>query len=386
MSMMKRTLHIEGIGIDTLLSRLQQEGFTLRQIRQVSRNAIEADCDYDCFDTVQSLIAERGFSAHELPPHGITQHFFFIKQRCTLFFAALLLLSLIIFSLQFIWHIEITGAGVYLGEVRSYLREASIAPGTRRSEMDLDIVCKELTWRLPQVAWVRARHQGLTLRIEITQGTPSPVIENQGGNGHLIAAQDGVIQSIAVYAGTAAVKVGDTVRAGDVLIYGHERAGNETLVPVRARGSVIARTFVTASAAASADGFTVERTGNSAQHYAIASPIGCLSLTEKPAYLTSEIENERIVLGGAWLPVWLEQQTVYEIALSPAAHDEAALKAEAGRLAMQKLLFTCGGKDEIIDKWLDYSMIEGGNILATVTAEVRTDIASFSPATPDEEI
>ena len=50
---------------------------------------------------------------------------------------------------------------------------------------------------------------------------------------------------------------------------------------------------------------------------------------------------------------------------------------------MQKLLTFCVGSDEIIDKWLDYSMIEGENILATATAELLVDIGRFLPESSD---
>ena len=52
----------------------------------------------------------------------------------------------------------------------------------------------------------------------------------------------------------------------------------------------------------------------------------------------------------------------------------AGAKAEAGALAMQNLLFTCTNDDEIIDKALNFSMIEGDNITVTATAEVLRDI------------
>ena len=61
----------------------------------------------------------------------------------------------------------------------------------------------------------------------------------------------------------------------------------------------------------------------------------------------------------------------------------AGERVEISRLAMQKLLSQVSRNDEIIDKWLDYSMIEGGIILATATAEILTELSEFSPQTPD---
>ena len=96
-----------------------------------------------------------------------------------------------------------------------------------------------------------------------------------------------------------------------------------------------------------------------------------------------ETEAERLYPIAAWLPIWVERQTIYEVALEENPRDEQALQHESGRLAMQKLLTFCGGSDEIIDKWLDYSMIEGGNIMAVATAEMQMEIGRFLPISPE---
>jgi hypothetical protein len=44
--------------------------------------------------------------------------------------------------------------------------------------------------------------------------------------------------------------------------------------------------------------------------------------------------------------------------------------AQAAFLALKQALIT----DEIVDKWINFSMIEGDNILVTATAEVHRDI------------
>ena len=64
----------------------------------------------------------------------------------------------------------------------------------------------------------------------------------------LVAACDGVIVSVNAQSGEAAVEAGDTVRKGDVLIRGEERAGAEETRGISARGEVVARTWVEAEA------------------------------------------------------------------------------------------------------------------------------------------
>ena len=201
--------------------------------------------------------------------------------------------------------------------------------------------------------------------------------------GNIIAAKDGVIDRIQVYAGTPAVRPGDTVRKGDILIHGYEKRGNDATVPVRARGKITARVYLQESAAGHALGYISERTGRSAERFVLGLPFFRFSFSKEPDYLSSERETEVLHLTNVFLPVWVEKETIYEIALHEEASDISAVKAEISRLAMQKLLSQVSRNDEIIDKWLDYSMIEGGIILATATAEILTELSEFSPQTPD---
>ena len=143
------------------------------------------------------------------------------------------------------------------------------------------------------------------------------------------------------------------VREGDVLIYGRERGKDESFTPVRASGRVTARVWKSASAVLSGTQTQSIRTGRSMQRMVIACPFYRYALQSEPEYLTAETEAERLYPIAAWLPLWVERQTIYEVALEESPRDEQALQHESGRLAMQKLLTFCGGSDEIIDKWLD---------------------------------
>ena len=125
----------------------------------------------------------------------------------------------------------------------------------------------------------------------------------------------------------------------------------------RASGRITARVWKSASAVLSGTQTQSIRTGRSMQRMVIACPFYRYALQAEPEYLTAETEAERLYPIAAWLPIWVERQTIYEVALEENPRDEQALQHESGRLAMQKLLTFCGGSDEIIDKWLDYSMI-----------------------------
>lgn len=376
-------IRLQGLGADKQLLRLQQMGYTLFDIQKAAPDTLDFGYDAAAGRDLHAYLTDRGFIVTPLPPRGTARRLRLLKSLLPLavfFLSAMLALSL---AARCIWRIEITGAGPYIGEVRAFLREENICEGCLIRRIDPQSLSEKLTFRLPRVAWVRVSLCGLTLSVEITQGVPAPDTHSSSGNGHIIADRDCVIEALHVYAGTAAVQTGDAVKAGDVLIYGHERAQNGTLRPVRARGKITGCSYLTETVRISALSLQSCRTGKSTKMLYLALPFLRLPLSPSPQYLTSEYESVFLPLGGAWFPLQIEKRTVFELYLQPDDADTVSIKEEGARLALQNLLIHCGEHDEIIDKWLYYSMIEGGILSATVTALIRTQIGLFSPETPE---
>ncbi len=375
--MIKKGYSISGMGLERLLETLKKQQIPLYDVKRTAARTLQLYTAIQQSAQVEETAAQLGFVIKALPARGAAQRLEALKRQKLLPIFALIMLFLLLGALRFVWHVEISGAGIYLGEVRSFLAEQRIVPGIPKSAVNIQALCDALLYRLPRVTWVRAEIRGLTLHVDITQGTPAPTLESNDGNGSIVAARDGVIEEIRVYSGTAAVKPGDTVRAGDVLIQGWEHGSDDTPMPVRARGTVRARVWYSAQATAPAAEIISLPTGNIAQRQAISSPWFCCYREEAPAYLTSDHETARIPIGGVWLPVWRETTTYTEVALEKGARDLQAAQAEAGTLAMRRLLRLCGENDEMIDKWLDYSMIDGETILASATMEVITEAGRF---------
>ncbi|MBQ7520015.1 MAG: hypothetical protein IJU12_06830, partial [Clostridia bacterium] len=85
--------------------------------------------------------------------------------------------------------------------------------------------------------------------------------------------------------------------------------------------------------------------------------------------------------GGVWIPLWLERKTYTEVALERYRRPLTDLQAESGLAAMQKIYSLCDSKDEIIDKTINFSMIEGETVIADAYAELLTEIGRTVPQT-----
>ena len=105
-------------------------------------------------------------------------------------------------------------------------------------------------------------------------------------------------------------------------------------------------------------------------------PFFSFSFQDTPDYLQWDLEIEESNLGGAWLPVRLIRERYWEAAVEENLRNPEEIRREAGKAALQMLEKTFPDED-FVDKWVDYSMIEGDAMIATATAEMERDIARY---------
>ena len=102
------------------------------------------------------------------------------------------------------------------------LEEAGLAVGDRWSRIDRDGVETALLSSSSHIGWVSITRTGAVAHVKVREKTKfrgEPVAE-EDGYANIVAAFDCVIEEITVVRGFAVVSVGDTVRAGDLLISG----------------------------------------------------------------------------------------------------------------------------------------------------------------------
>ena len=383
MSRLRQSYLIRGLGLESLLNQAQKKGIPLYDICREGRS-MRFSVPYAQHAEFEALCQALGFSPEKLPAQGGLKRLQQLSKRRSLLCLSIVSLAVLWGLLQFIWRIEVTGAGIYTGEINRYLLENHIQTGIFKRSLQTEKICNDLMYLLPKLTWVRTSVQGTTLRIEATQGTSLAGTAVGLQTGDLVASQDGIIAKIDVFSGTACVKRGDTVRKGDVLIRGEE-AGiyHESKAAVHAAGRVMARVWKQESADISMRAMESHETGRTVTAVNIATPWKVLHRAEEPSYLTYDRDISVLPIVGVWVPIWEETITYQEVSLEPVLRDSEEAKAEAGLLAMEKLVTSCNKSDEIIDKRLNFSMIEGDTIHATATAELIADIGLFVPQTSD---
>lgn len=133
---------------------------------------------------------------------------------------AIFVLLMLISSL-FIWKITIDGNYSYsTNQIESFVNKQNIKEGIFKNKVDSNKLEKAIRKEFDDISWVCAEVKGTNLIIHIKENYITEISVTEDEPYDIVANCDGIITSILVRQGSAMVKVGDTVKKGDILISG----------------------------------------------------------------------------------------------------------------------------------------------------------------------
>lgn len=363
---------VTGLSMERLLNRCVQEGIRLFNVRRCSVRVVCASASPADYAALCAFAAERGWSVTVRRSAGVTRLGGVARKRALLACGAAAFLALCWYASSCLWFVEISGAGAYEAEIGRILAEQNARPGRFAPLVSTTEIARQIERELPGVSWAGVYRSGVTLRVQCVAADTAETGEIAGKN--IVAARDGVVHTVVCSAGTPKVRPGDAVRAGDVLIEGFERGADESRTAVRAAGSVIARVWHTGEAFVALKDERAEPTGEAAVRRILCTPDWRYAFETAPDYAQYEKETGLLRIGGA-LPVWLETEIYRETRTVAETRDPDEIRAEAGTAAMRIAREKAGWDAEIIDKWVDYSMIQEEGYRATAVLETLAEIA-----------
>lgn len=190
------------------------------------------------------LLAQRSHCEAEiLQRRGIGSLWKRAAKRPVLLLGLLGTLLLCFYLQSFVWVIEIDSCEtVEDTEILQALQSVGVEIGSRSDDLDSVELRHRLLQALPRLSWVAVNRTGCRLRV-LTCGREEKKQKSEGP-AHLIALRDGVVTELNVSEGAEFCKVGDTVKAGQILVSGFEDYGL-CLKAVRAEGEIFGRTWYT---------------------------------------------------------------------------------------------------------------------------------------------
>ena len=374
MKAVRRRFTAEGLNLERLIRQAGEADIPLTALRRRGRR-IRGVAAEDDLPRLQQLADKGGWRLTVGGRVGAGRALDMLRRRAALAVLCLAAAAGLVAAAQLMWRVELLDAGVYEADIRQYLDGQGIRPVCWKSAVDPSALRDALEWRYPQVAWVEAGWRGTTLQIHVVAGIPAGEAVSIDGSGDVVASRDGIIDRVMTVAGTPQVKPGDLVKAGQVLIAGEERTSGGETRPVAARGTVMARVWDAASVRMSAMERSTVYTGRTQQVQTVSLPWFDLWKCHPSGYEQEDISVRTMPLGGLFLPFTVCWEKRMEAHVTLQFRDTEQLKAEAAVAALRRLRQKTGVADDFVDKWVDYSMIEGEILDAVAYGERIVDIA-----------
>ena len=237
-----RTVTAERSDAARILNICSARGFVYRRPK-FSDTEISIDCSYTTAKRLLEACRAEGIEARLGAPRGLFGVILRYRHRYGVFIGAVLFLAIIFFSSLFVWDVRVQGNRTLDdGEVCALLEECGLCVGDRISELDTASVELRAIVLSDTVSWISVNMIGTVAEVEIREVEPLPENDSDTVAANLVAARDGTVELFEDVRGNIAVKIGDTVSKGELLVGGIYESAQGTVRYTRARGKVYART------------------------------------------------------------------------------------------------------------------------------------------------
>lgn len=342
---------VSGQGVERFLNLALTRGISFWDLQKRPQGA-QLSIRLSSFRRIRPLVRKSRCRLHILRKAGLPFEKVRLRRRRGLVLGALFFLAVLYILTSFIWFIEVTGNQVITeDEVLQLVGQLGVCPGIWKKKINLFELEQDIARLHSGISWAGCRIRGTLLEIEIAEHLVEPELDSTPAD--LIAAKDGLIERVLVIEGQAAVKPGDTVSRGDLLIRGI-RSYNGLYFPegeqpspeaVRAKGEVEARVWYESRVPVNTKRKVKVESGDNQTGYYLSWTEGRLYLwgARHDPYDISRREVSRFSL--KWrnlsIPVEVTQTRYYEIIIEvkEISPEQAVLlsRAEANRQARRQV-------------------------------------------------
>ena len=243
-----------GAYVEGLLNAAALEAVELWEIECVDDHTLRLNIYEPDFPRFRALAEKCMCELKVLSARGGSRDRKLIKRRWGLLaFLAVSALLLLVSSL-FVWEIEVVGnEKLSRGQVLRALSRSGVDLGTYRYSVSADLVRSSMMRQLPELGWMTVNINGSRAVAVIVERQEKPEIYAQSDPADIVAAETGIIKRMSVENGKPAVKQGDSVLEGELLVSGLMDSLSSGSKFVRAKAKVMADTWHELSAVCPAE-------------------------------------------------------------------------------------------------------------------------------------
>jgi len=361
------TLQIETLMPEKFINLLWSNGVYIKKIKKRNIASLIMEVNLKDYEKIKEISNKTRSKIKIIDRKGIIFSFIRYKKRTAFFIGSLSFVVILYFLSTFIWEIKIvTEHNVSPYEIREQLKSIDVIVGTNKNKLDLKKIETSIINNNENIMWVKVRTEGSRLRVDISERTIPPTIEQDNRPCNLIAKKDGQILRVYTNAGTSMIKPGDIVKAGQLLVKG-EQGKEGSINQVHAEGSVIAKTYYEEIKVVPVNGTKITKTGNEINNYYIV-------LNNKKIYL----KNTRINYGKYEKKIddsgFIKKESYKEEKDIKFNLDYKKIVADTSNELYLKVIVNLDKSVKIVDKVVE-EKLEGDNCRVRLLVSVEENIA-----------
>lgn len=230
------------IAATRLLNLCLEHGFSFSRFEGKEDGSISFACPSFTARKLRSIAAEREISIKTERIGGLPVIFSRRIRRYGLLLGAICGALLIFFSGRFVWDIRITGnERLTAAEILEELQACGFGIGSSIKGFSAGELENRVLLQSDSLSWISIHLDGTVAEVQVLERVAPPE-DSSKKPANLVAARDGQVESIELFRGECLVKVGQAVRAGELLVSGILESQTQGLRFTRAAGEILART------------------------------------------------------------------------------------------------------------------------------------------------
>lgn len=364
-------LEISGDNAENFINICVKSGITLWHIKR-SGKKLYCRMTVKCFKAVRTAVSGKKLKLHITRKFGLPFLTARYKKRYGILAGAVLFFAILKLMSCFIWTIDVVGnEKVKTETILTACAKLGAREGMKKHGFNSKNAGQKLLLNVDGLSWAAFNVEGCKITVNVSETEESLKQNSEPSN--LKAKADGIITKIDVTAGNCVVKVGQTVKKGDLLVSGVTENENGVRF-VCSMGKIEAKTQreITVSA-----GFVKKekmKTGKTVSKrvveffgFKIPLYLGCVNEEYE-----SELKTKRISLFGSGLPLRIYTRRFELMEEKTEKLSRKQLENELLRLFEEKIQVEKTGDFKVKNR--EFDEFEGGMRLKTVIS-ASEDIA-----------
>ncbi len=300
------------------------------------------------------------------------------RKRKTFAVGCLIFVGMVYLLSSFIWTVEVYGnEKVPTQEIVESLSESGLKAGVWKPVINTETITNRMMISMQELAWISIDISGTRAIVEVAERVKQPRIIEKDVPCNIVAAKDGIVDSIYVKEGTPIVDEGSTVKKGDLLVAGMVESKYGVVRYVHAMADITARTWYEESAAALFSRTKIIDTGNTKNKYSVKLFNKVIGLGDtKPPFANFNIEQDIRYLSLGWdvrFPFGLVTHKYTEKKHVKEKISSGKAKEEAANTAWEKLKQRIPQKARVTDKKIYIEPLKDG-VKARILVECIEEI------------